>query len=134
MTRIRNVDRFKAKDYLKRAEECIHTMNAAFDRGEFNACVINAVHAAIAAADALCIFTTGIRHAGQRHEDALTIFRDIDPRDEDIKRNLDHLKELLQIKSVAEYGEELMDRKRAELYRKHAERLFAYVKSRIESA
>lgn len=129
--RTRNVDRFRAGDYLKRAEECKNAMERSFETGEWTAAVINAIHAAIAAADALCVFKLGLRHAGEKHEDAIALFSGIDNASEDILRNSKHLQELLQIKTEAEYSEKLMDKNDAELSKKHAERLLDFVRSSI---
>ena len=131
MTRTRAVDRSKSTDYLKRAEECKNSMHRSFDAREWNAAVINAVHCAIAVADAFCIWKTGIRHAGERHDDAVRLFSQTDPQDADIGNASKHLQELLDIKSNAEYGENLMKEKDAILAKKHAERLFSFVKIRI---
>lgn len=54
------------------------------------------------------------------------------PQSNDIRRCAQHLIELLQIKTDAEYGERLMNRRDAEIHIKHAERLFDYVASRIK--
>ena len=130
--RTRNVDRFRAKDYLKRADECKNSMQRSFENREWTASVINAIHAAIAAADALCVFKLGVRHAGERHEDAISLFSSIDRSSEEISRNCKHLQDLLQIKTEAEYSEKLMDMRDAEVAKKHAERLIEFVKSKIE--
>lgn len=131
MTAIRQVDRLRARDCLQRAEECRNAMAQAFERGEFNACAINAVHAGISAADALCVFTKGVRHASQRHEEAVALFLDIGPHDEEIKNSVKHLQSLLRIKTDAEYGEKMMGKGEAELCMKHAERLLSFVAPRI---
>lgn len=129
--RTRSVDRFRAKDYIKRAEEFRNAMERSFEAGEWTAAVISAIHSAIAAADALCVFNLGKRHAGDRHEDAILLFMGINLSGEEIKRNSEHLHGLLQIKTDAEYSEKLMDSKDAELARKHAIRLLDFVKSKI---
>lgn len=128
----RSVGRFRARDYLKRAEECKNAMNKALEASEWNACIINAVHCAISAADALCIFKKGIRNASDSHRDSIALFLSIDPSSEDIKRNSSHLSRLLDIKTDAEYGERLATSANAEQARKHAERLFDFVKARIQ--
>lgn len=127
----RPVDRFRAKDYLKRAEECKNAMDRAFESGDWNACVINAVHCAISSADALCIFKKGLRNAGESHRDSIALFLNIDPASDEIKRNVNHLSRLLDIKTDAEYGEKLSSQNDAEQAKKHAERLFESVKARI---
>ncbi len=131
MMRTRDVDRSKASDYLKRAEECKNSMNHSFDTREWNATVINAVHCAIAVADAFCIWKNGIRHAGDRHDDAVRIFSQTDPQNTEVRNASRHLQELLNIKSMAEYDENLMREKDAVLAKKHAERLFVFVRGKI---
>lgn len=128
----RQVDRSIAGFYLKKAEECKNSMIRAFEAREWNACVINAIHAAISSADAFCVAKLGIRNAGDRHEDALVLFQGIAAENEDIKRNVKHLSELLNIKTDAEYGERLFYEKDATAAIKHAERLFEFVKGEIQ--
>lgn len=128
----RSADRFRAKDYLKRAEECKNAMNKCFESGDWNACVINAIHCAISSADAFCIFKKGLRNASERHQDAIALFLSIEPSSEEIKRNATHLSRLLDIKTDAEYGERLASSSDAEQSKKHAERLFEFVKARIQ--
>lgn len=128
----RQVDRSKAGFYLQKAEECKNSMEKAFESHEWNACVINAIHAAISSADALCIAKLGERNAGERHEDAVVLFHRIDSGSEDIKRNIRHLSELLSIKTDAEYGERLFRENDAQVAVKHAERLFMFVKERVQ--
>ena len=70
----RSVEKIYARNYLKRAEECKITANYAFSNGNWNSCVINAIHSAIASADAFCIFKLGLRNASERHADAVALF------------------------------------------------------------
>lgn len=129
----RSVERFHAKDYLKRADECRNAMNRAFESGDWNACVINAIHCAISAADALCISKKGIRSASERHQDAIFLFLSIDQDSEEIKKNANHLSSLLSIKTDAEYGERPLSRNDAEQAKKHAERIFEFVKAKLQT-
>lgn len=128
----RSVDRFRAKDYLKRAEECKNSMDRAFESGYWNACVINAVHCAVSSADAFCIFKKGVRNASESHRDSIALLLSIEPNSEEIKRNVSHLSRLLDIKTDAEYGEHLSTETDAKSSKKHAERLFEFVKSRLQ--
>lgn len=128
--RIRQVDRYKYKDYLERAEQCANAMKRAYEANEWDACVINAVHCVIAAADALCIFMKGVRHAGERHDDAVALFASVDSKSAEIKKNTQRLSRVLGIKTNAEYGEKLMTQKDAEQVKLQAERFLSFVKSR----
>lgn len=128
----RPVDRFRARDYLQRAEECKFAMEKSFEEGKWNACVINAVHCGIAAADAWCVHRKGLRSASENHRDAIALFYGIDPNDPDIKRGILHLAELISVKSRAEYGERLLNAQDATEAKKHAERLFDLIKTKIQ--
>lgn len=130
MMRTRSVDKSKFKDYLKRAEECLNATDKSFANKEWNARVINAVQSAIASADALCIFKKGVRHAGEKHEDAIALFLNIDTNDQEIKNNSKRLSRLLSIKTDAEYGERLMKEEDADEAKLAAARLFQFVKNR----
>ncbi|MCK5333121.1 MAG: HEPN domain-containing protein [Candidatus Aenigmarchaeota archaeon] len=127
----RQVDRSKASFYLQKAEECKNSMKRAFEAGEWNACVINAIHSAISSADALCVAKLGMRNAGERHTDALILFSRIEQGNEEFKKSAKHLSELLRIKTDAEYGERLFYEKDAGMAVKHAERFLSFVKEKI---
>lgn len=126
------VERFHAKDYLGRAEELKAIMDVAFENRKWNACVINAIHCAISSADAYCIYKKGLKSASDNHLDATSLFASIDQNDPDIARNVMHLSSLLGIKSGAEYGDRLLNEKDAVQAKKHAERLFDFVKEKIK--
>ena len=130
--RTRPVGRAHFRDYLKRAEECLHALQMAYEHDEWNACVINAIHCMIAAADAFCVYRLGTRHAGERHDDAVALFASSDPSSEEVKANARRLSRVLGVKNNAEYGEKLMGRKDAEEAKRDAERFVAFVKSRTE--
>jgi HEPN domain-containing protein len=125
----RPVDRTKARDYLKRAGECKNSMLRSFDAGDWNACIIMAIHSAISTADAVCVSELGLRSASDRHADVVRLLMGINPDDEEIKRNVKRLGRLLDIKTDAEYGEKLFTRGNAEEAIKHAERLFEFAKT-----
>lgn len=127
----RQVDRSKAGFYLQKAEECKNSMKRAFESREWNACVINAIHCAISSADALCVAKLGLRNAGESHNDALVLLSQVEPGSEEIKKNVKHLSELLNIKTDAEYGERLFYEKDAEMAVKHAERLLGFVMEKV---
>lgn len=128
---IRSVDRSEYRNYLQRSKELLSSVKRAQEACEWNACVINAVQSAIASADALCVFAKGVRHAGDRHDDAIRLFASIDTNDAEIKNNTRRLAELLSMKTDAEYGEKLMTEKDAEMSALAAERLFNFVNDRV---
>lgn len=128
----RDVDKDDASNYLQRAEECIGSMTYAFQTGNWNSCLINAVHAAISSADAVCVWKLGMRSASDNHADAGRLLVQIDPANEEVKNAVKHLSYLLGLKTGAEYGEKLFSKKEAEEAVKHAERIFSYAKSVVK--
>ena len=127
----RSVLKSNARSYLQRAEECKNSMNHAFEIENWNSCVINAIHCAIAAADAVCIFRLGLRNASENHLDAVSLFLSTDRNDKDTQAIANHLVRLLNIKTDAEYGERLLNRKDADEAIKHAERLLSFVEGKV---
>jgi len=106
-------------------------MSAAFERKEWNASAINAIHCAVSAADAVCIYKLGQRHAGQRHGDAISLFLSVNPSDSDLKKNAQRLSKIIACKTDSEYGERLVSRKDAEFLKKEVERLLNFVKTML---
>ena len=89
---------------------------------------MNAVHCGISACDAVTVFMLGVRHAGERHEDAISLFQTVGlPRDV-LTAKSKQLSRLLGIKNVAEYEERLMDEDDAKEAVRDAERFFSWVK------
>ena len=64
----RAVSRELCKNYLRKAEEFYRSMEQSHSTGDWNACVVNAIHCAISSADAMTVFYLGFRHAGERHQ------------------------------------------------------------------
>ena len=60
------------------------------------------------ACDALCAHAPGLRHAGERHPDAVTLLMSIRPTDERYKANAARLRRVVDIKNMAEYEERLV--------------------------
>jgi len=120
-------------NYLKRAEECLHAAKNSFSIQEWNAATINAIHSCISACDAICIYFLGKRHAGESHNDAVTIFRTIKVDNEEINTNANRILRILRIKNMAEYEERLVHRPEAEKLLKDFERFLEYVRRKLPS-
>ena len=131
MEKIRNVDRWKAAEYLKRSEECLASMQRDFEERRWGSCVILAIHAAVSAADALCVSKLGKRSASENHRDAIILFQSIDPNDEEMRKAAMRLGDLLRIKTDAEYGERTQSIQDAERAKQNAERFASFVRKRL---
>lgn len=130
--KVSKVERSLYTNYLVRAEECLNAAGHSLSLSQWNASAINAIHSGIASLDALCVYYLGQRHAGQDHEDAITLFRNIKqlPR-EDIDSITNRIIKILKMKNMAEYEERLAHQTEAQNILKDAERLFEAVKSKL---
>ena len=126
--RVRHVNKSLFKNYLKKSEEFFETANQCLGNARWNATVVNAVHCGISACDALTVFMLGVRHAGERHEDAISLLQTVNLPREIVKTKSRQLSRLLAIKNVAEYEERLMTEKDAREAVRDTERFFTWVK------
>ena len=126
----RNVDKHKHGNYLSKAEELFNTMNECLEKRRFNATVVNAVHCAISTADALTVFYKGVRHAGERHEEAISLLNTLGLQDMQSKNK--QLLALLHVKNSAEYEEKLMTENNAIDSVRNAERFYKWVKENLK--
>lgn len=127
-TRVRHVNKSLFKNYLKKSEECLKTAQECFRNGRWNAAVINAVHCGISACDSLTVFMLGVRHAGERHQDAISLLQTVNLPRKVITSKSRQLSRLLGIKNAAEYEERLMRESEAKEAIRDAERFFNWIK------
>ena len=127
----RAVDRQAYKNYLAKADEHREAMQACYERGLWNAAVVNAIHCAISASDALTVFYIGFRNAGERHTDVLGLMQKTGIDQRELSPKLSQLSSLLSIKNLAEYEERLMGREDAEAARKSCERFHSWVRAKL---
>ena len=125
----RNVDKHKYINYLKKADEFFEIMKDSFPKRKFNATVLNAIHCAMSSADALTVFYKGVRHAGERHEDVVSLLNTLGLPDMQSKNR--QLLDLLRIKNSAEYEEKLMTETNASESIKNTERFNKWVKEML---
>lgn len=129
--RTRDVEKSLYTNYLKRAEECYHAAKNSFKTQEWNAATISAIHACIAASDAMCIYFLGKRNASENHNEAAALFKTIKSNDAEIDANANRISRILSIKNMAEYEDRLVFKIEAEKILKDCERFFEYVKKKL---
>ena len=127
----RDVEKSLYANYLKRAEECFHAAKTSFEAQEWNSATISAIHAVIAASDAMCIYFLGKRNASESHNEAVALFKTIELDDKEINTNANRIAKILGIKNMAEYEERLVFRSEAEKALRDCERFLEYVKSKL---
>ncbi|OGS27622.1 MAG: hypothetical protein A2297_02640 [Elusimicrobia bacterium RIFOXYB2_FULL_48_7] len=127
----RDVQKSLYTNYLKRADECLHSAETSLKKEEWTSATINAILSAIAACDAMCVFYLGKRSAGENHNEAVHLFKTIKDSEE-ITLNARRLTRLLSIKNMAEYEERLVYRSEAENAVKDCERFNEFVKDTLK--
>ncbi len=126
----RDVSKSFYRNYLKKAEECLHASKHSFSNQEWNSSTINAIHACISGCDAMCVYFLGKRNAGESHNDTVALFKTIES-DESINTNANRISRILRIKNMAEYEERLVYRSEAEKVLKDCERFLEFVRKKL---
>jgi len=126
----RAIDQSKAKCYLTKAENSLRIAKLARQEGAHDTAVMDAVHSAINALDALTTFYRGKRSSGQ-HTDVLSLIKEILSNDEyaEVKKQFGAL---LSKKNESEYQPDLMVDKDSEKAITQAERILNRVKGKLK--
>jgi HEPN domain-containing protein len=127
--RTRRVNKDLHRNYLKKARENLDTAKECLNAGRWNAATINAIHGGISACDALTVFMIGVRHAGDRHEDAITLLQTLTLPKDILASKGRQLSRLLAIKNAAEYEERLITQKEAAEAVRDAERFLDWAET-----
>ena len=93
---------------------------------------MNAVHCGISSTDALTVFMIGVRHAGERHEDAVTLLHTLNLPRNTLTTKGRQLSRLLGIKSNAEYSEKLINEREASEAVRDAERYLLWIEELLQ--
>jgi len=127
----RREERGAHTSYLAKAEEFLRSAldNAASRR--WNAAALSAIHAGMAAADAVLVFERGLRSVAQRHEDVLDLLAG---PGEGRSTALTHLRRILARKNAVEYESRLFSQREAGEVVQHAERFLAWARDRVRPA
>lgn len=129
MEKTRNVEKTFYANYLKKAEEYFSAMHNEFNKGNFDSCVLCAIHCCISAADALTIFFKGIRHAEERHENAVKLLSTLTLGN--IQNKIRQFLNVLTAKNAVEYEEKLTTENGALTAMQNTERFFNWVKETL---
>jgi len=127
----RREERAAHANYLAKAEEFLRSALENATSRRWNAAALSAIHAGIAAADAVLVFERGLRSAAKRHEDVLDLLAS--PGAER-SAALTHLRRILSRKNVVEYESRLFSQREAEEVVQHAERFLAWARARVRPA
>lgn len=133
MKKVRNreVDRSEYRAYLKVAQEYLASAQDNLTKNRFIPACGNAVHAVIAAADALTVFSLGRRSTGQSHMDAIHLLKQVAPDEEDLRQQITRFQRILGLKDAAEYLGGDVDQDDARSAIRDTERFLSFVRNHV---
>lgn len=129
--RSRSVDRARYGLFLNRAEEFLSAAQESLARGHRHAAASNAVHAAIAAMDAVLVHHAGKRSASGRHEDALDLLDSLGLPDAEFRSRVRQFGRLLSLKTRAEYADAILTSTEATDAVRTADRIVAWARDHL---
>lgn len=132
--RTRSVDRGRWPLFLDRAEGFLATARDALAQDRRQAAASSAIHAAIAAGDAVTVFHVGRRSASDRHEDAVDLLRSLDLPEAGFRTRVAQFGRLLSLKAKVEYADAEVTRREAADAVRTAERLVGWAREHLPKA
>ena len=132
--RTRSTGPLAYRAYLRKSDEFARSAEEALARGDWNAAVSTAVHAAINPTDALTSFHAGLRSRGESHGDLLRLLSGLKIERKELDPNVAHLRALPQLKTTAEYEEGLLGERPARTACEHARRIRAWVRGKVPTS
>jgi hypothetical protein len=126
--------RSEARLYLAKAQQFSAEATAAINNSRNDAAMLNAVHAAISAADAVCVALSGRRSADPDHQRAADLLQEIGGKSKGIAGHVRQLRMLIAKKNVVEYESRQASVKEATEAVQRAERLVSWAGQIIEAA
>lgn len=126
--------RTEARLYLTKAEQFSAEGRAALDNSRNDAAMLNAVHAAISATDAVCVALAGRRSGDPDHQRAVDLLQEIGGRSRGIVSHVKQLRMLLAKKNAVEYESRRASAKDARDAVQRAERFVRWAGETIAAA
>ena len=126
----RSVARERHATYLKKAQEFLRAAESAVEVGDWDAVGLNAVHAAISAADALLVYYGGVRSTGESHHDVAGLLAH-HVKDDQLSSKTQTLSKVLSYKNLAAYEDREVTEAEGREAVKMARRFLDWAQSRI---
>lgn len=121
-----------SKEHLQKSTEFLEQAETALEREAYDAALLNAIHAAIAAADAVCVAHAGRRSADPDHQRAGDLLLDV--MGTEARPQVGHLRTLLGKKNLVEYESRRTSAKEAREGVKKAKRFVGWAKEIVKKA
>lgn len=126
----RSVARERHATYLKKAQEFLRAADSAVQVGDWDAVGLNAVHAAISAADALLVYYGGVRSTGESHHDVAGLLAQ-HVKDDQLGSKTQTLSKVLGYKNLAAYEDRAVTEAEGRDAIKLARRFLEWAQSRL---
>jgi HEPN domain-containing protein len=126
----RSVSRERHATYLKKAREFLRASGSSLKMNDWDAVGLNAVHAAISAADALLVYYGGLRSAGDSHRDVVGLLQQ-HVKDDQIGSKMQTLSKILEYKNLAAYEDREVTEAEGRDAEKLARRFLEWAQSRL---
>jgi hypothetical protein len=130
--KIVEVSRSQATTYLAKSMQFLQQAQSARRDSAFDAAMLEAIHAVIAAADAVCVALAGRRSADPDHQRAGDLLAEV--AGHAAKSHLGEFRALLAKKNVVEYEARRTTAKEAEDAEKKAERFVSWAEGLVKQA
>ena len=125
------MDKVPHRNYLQEARENLEAANESLKATRCNAATIDAVHCGIDATDSLTVLMIGVRRAGDRHEDALTLLQTLSPPRDTLRTKSRQLSRLLSVRNASEYEGRLKNEAEAAEAARDAQRYLEWVEGHL---
>jgi len=126
--------RSEARLYLAKAKQFSAEATAAMNGSRNDAAMLNAVHAAISATDAVCVALAGRRSTDSDHQRAADLLQEIGGTSRDVTNSVKQVRMLLAKKNVVEYESRQASAREASEVVKRADRFVEWASRTIEAA
>lgn len=125
------VQKSEYSDFLNKAKQFYDVMVSCLQNEEWDAVVLQGVHASISATDALLCFKVQIKSISKNHQDVTRLLKESMPSNEDVKKNADRLSQILNFKHAAEYESKRFTEREAYDFVKFVERYFQWIEKEL---
>ena len=126
-----DIPKSEYKNYREKGLEFFNVMKSCLQDEDWDAVVLNGVHASISLSDALTVFRLGKRSSSQLHLDASGLLSQAVEHDSEGRRNADRLAQILNWKHGAEYEPKRATEREAHDFAKIVERFVEWVRMKL---
>lgn len=118
-------------NYLKKARQFLSTMEFCFQDNEWDAVLLNGLHACISITDAILVFQSGIRSISPNHQDSVRLLDQCLGQDPATSKQTTRLSQIIDEKNKVSYEPKLYNEKEAKKFRDQVTRYFDWATTKL---